>query len=112
MVPREFICDACGLPPHAVEDAALAGQERSAGQELPAKWVRRTFGRRKFILCDCCGSTHHFKGGLSTYLQETLGLGPYAVCDFAADAAPGSGLHRLRIKQPDPTDDPPEGAGS
>jgi hypothetical protein len=84
-------CDACGLPPHG--EAADAAQG-----ELPNGWYIRVFGRRRFRLCDCCGSIRHFKGGVSAYLQEALGLAPNAMCDFAASNEPGSGLHRLRIR--------------
>jgi hypothetical protein len=84
-------CDACGLPPHGEAAAFAPG-------ELPKGWHIRVFGRRRFRLCDCCGSIRHFKGGVSAYLQEALGLAPNAMCDFAASNEPGSGLHRLRIR--------------
>lgn len=99
MAERELECDACGLPP-AAPDLAAADDTG-----LPRGWVRRSFGRRTFTLCDCCGSIHHFKSGLSAYLQEALCLGPDAMCDFARSNEPGSGLHRLRIKPEDKSDD-------
>ena len=89
MEPQPIICDACELPPHGRAAEKIV-------DELPAGWYWRTFGRRTFRLCDCCGSIHHFKGGISPYLQETLGLAPNAVCDFEASEKAGGGLHRRR----------------
>lgn len=95
MATDQIICDACGLAPHgAAEIIDDAG--------LPTGWHVRTFGRRTFTLCDCCGSILQFKGGVSPYLQEALGLAPTAFCDFTK---PGSGLHRLRRKPPEATAD-------
>ena len=104
MADAILVCDACGLPPYP------EGAPSSPDTGLPSGWVRRTFGRRTFTLCDCCGSVHHFKDGVSAYLQEALGLGPNAVCDFTKDTTPGSGMHRNRIKAQKPDGDPPPGA--
>ena len=101
MADGVLVCDACGLPPYP-EGVPLLPETN-----LPAGWLRRTFGRRTFTLCDCCGSVHHFKDGVSAYLQEALGLGPNAVCDFAANPYPGSGLHRNRVKVQRRDGDPP-----
>jgi hypothetical protein len=106
MEPENFICDACGLPPHS------PGAQRLMETGLPSGWVRRTFGRRTFTLCDCCGSIHHFKDGVSAYLQETLGLAPNATCDFSGSTELGSGLHRLRVKSPGSSNDPDLGGGA
>lgn len=110
----DLVCDACGLPPQPPVQAVAAGAAATnavapgtAADELPAGWVRRKIGRRTFTLCDCCGSIHHFKGGISAYLQDALGLGPNAMCDFAE--APGSGLHRLRVRRAD--GEPGDGGG-
>ncbi len=100
----DLVCDACGLPPYP------PGEAMPAGQSLPGGWVRRTIGRRTFTLCDCCGSVRHFRGGVSAYLQDALGVAPNAVCDFSASSEPGSGLHRFRVRPP-PADDPAEGGG-
>lgn len=102
--PHALVCDACGLPP-----VAGAADVAPAPDALPAGWVRRKIGRRTFALCDCCGSIHHFKGGISAYLQDALGVGPNAMCDFAQE--PGSGLHRLRIDRAARDDEPSGEAG-
>lgn len=88
----EFVCDACKLPPMVSADPEAPFK---AGGPVPPGWFVRKIDRRTFTLCDCCGSMHHFKGGVSTYLQEELGLGPYAV--LVLDDGPGSGLHRQRV---------------
>lgn len=103
MADAVLLCDACGLPPYPEGVPVLP----ETG--LPSGWVNRTFGRRTFTLCDCCGSVHHFKDGLSAYLQEALGLGPNTVCDFASSTAPGSGLHRNRVRSRNTDGDPPTG---
>jgi len=90
----ELVCDACKLPP--VESAQVAGQA-DEGISLPRGWVIRRIAGRAFTLCDCCGDIRHFKGGISLYLQENLGVGPYAKCDFGDE--PGSGLHRTRVRR-------------
>ena len=82
------ICDACKLPPYPA-DLPLS-QETG----LPEGWIVRRINGRSFTLCDCCGSIKHFKGGVSTYRQENLGLGPDARLEGAD--APGGGLHRTR----------------
>jgi hypothetical protein len=105
MSPEDVVCDACGLPPYPPD------AQRLEETGLPNGWVRRTFGRRTFTLCDCCGSIHHFKDGVSAYLQEALGLAPNASCDFSSSGEPGSGLHRLRIKRPASSSDPDTGEG-
>jgi hypothetical protein len=91
-MPGEGIhCEACGLPPHDGEGRAIASAEPPAG------WHMRRIGRRSFVLCDVCGDIQHFKGGVSAYLQEALGIGPRAFPDFSEA---GAGLHRLR-RHPD-----------
>lgn len=89
----ELICAACRLPPLAAGEAAMAEDARP----LPPGWRERRIAGRSFILCECCGDIRHFKGGISLYLQENLGVGPNAQCDFADE--PGSGLHRTRLRR-------------
>lgn len=84
-------CDACGMPPYDAEGRAVATDT------LPAVWHLRRIGRRSFVLCEVCGDIQHFKGGVSAYLQEALGIGPRAFPDFSES---GAGLHRLR-RHPD-----------
>lgn len=86
----ETTCDACKLPPYPADAPVVA----ETG--LPAGWIVRRIAGRTFTLCDCCGNIRHFKGGVSTYLQENLGLAPDARLE-AADA-PGGGLHRTRVR--------------
>ncbi|MBU2581609.1 MAG: hypothetical protein KJ622_07810 [Alphaproteobacteria bacterium] len=81
-------CDACKLPPFPPEI------ERDADTGLPTGWFVRRVAGRTFTLCECCGDIRHFKGGVSLYLQENLGLAEHAKCEF--DETPGSGLHRMR----------------
>lgn len=90
---RDVICAACGLPPAP----AGGGVALSTGQDLPPGWRERKIAGRTFILCECCGDIRHFKGGISLYLQENLGVGPNAQCDFSDE--PGSGLHRTRLRR-------------
>ncbi len=104
MTAAELLCDACQLAPYPADAA------RSPETGLPEGWVRRTIGRRTFTLCDCCGSIRHFKGGVSAYLQETLGIGPEARVDFAASSEPGSGLHRHRKSRGGGPEEPPTGS--
>ncbi len=92
----EFVCDACKLPPVVSADPEAPFK---AGGPVPPGWFVRRIDARTFTLCDCCGSMQHFKGGVSAYLQQQLGLGPYAV--LALDEGPGSGLHRHRIVRSD-----------
>lgn len=68
----ELVCDACKLPPHPPE------AERNSETGLPSGWFVRRVGERSFTLCECCGDIRQFKGGVSVYLQEYLGLGPHA----------------------------------
>ena len=105
MPASDLVCDACGLPPF--EDGAV----QQTGEALPRGWVRRTIGKRTFTLCDCCGDVRHFRGSVSAYLQEALGVNANAVVDFSATSEPGSGLHRHRIKPTDPPDDAAGGDG-
>ena len=60
------------MPPYPAD----APREATSG--LPAGWVVRRINGRAYTLCDCCGSIRHFKGGVSTYLQEHLGVSEYA----------------------------------
>lgn len=90
---NELLCAACRLPPLQGGEAAVG----NGGRPLPRGWRVRRIAGRSFILCECCGDIRHFKGGISLYLQENLGLGPNAQCDFADE--PGSGLHRMRISR-------------
>lgn len=89
--PGAMICDACKMPPYP-EDAP-----RNPETGLPSGWFRRRISRREFTLCECCGNIRHFKGGISQYLQENLGLPPGAQCEFEDEA--GSGLHRTRVRR-------------
>ncbi|MEQ1710011.1 MAG: hypothetical protein ABL908_01260 [Hyphomicrobium sp.] len=92
----ELLCDACKLPPMGGSSTpAPSGSDAASERALPPGWFVRRIDARTFTLCDCCGSMQHFKGGVSAYLQQQLGLGPYAV--LAVDEGPGSGLHRHRI---------------
>lgn len=84
------VCDACKMPPYPA-DAPLAAETG-----LPKGWVSRRINGRSYTLCDCCGDIKHFKGGISTYLQEYLGLPERAHVEF--DEASGSGLHRTRVR--------------
>lgn len=84
-------CDACKMPPYPADAAP------SAATGLPPGWTVRRIAGRTFTLCECCGSIRHFKGGISTYLQENLGLAPDARFEF--EDAPGGGLHRSRIRR-------------
>lgn len=79
------------MPPHP-EDAPC---DPISG--LPPGWYQRRINKRTYVLCEVCGNIKHFKGGISTYLQEYLGLSPQAQCEF--DEATGSGLHRTRFKR-------------
>lgn len=87
----DLTCEACKMPPYP-SDAPL-----DATSGLPAGWVVRRINGRAYTLCDCCGSIRHFKGGVSTYLQEHLGVSEYAQCEFGDDE--GGGLHRNRVKR-------------
>ena len=83
----------------------LAGQKRQSNffyqllvlVSKPFTWVVRRINERAYILCDCCGSIRHFKGGVSSYLQEHLGVPEYARCDFSDEE--GGGLHRNRVRR-------------
>ncbi len=87
----DLICEACKMPPYP-EDSP-----RDAASGLPGGWVVRRINGRAYTLCDCCGSIRHFKGGVSTYLQEHLGVPEHARCDFGDGE--GGGLHRNRVKR-------------
>lgn len=87
----DLICDACKMPPYPADIAV------SPETGLPTGWVSRRIAGRTFTLCDCCGNIRHFKGGVSTYLQENLGVSQDAHCDF--QDVPGGGLHRARLKR-------------
>lgn len=86
-----LVCDACKLPP---PDAAAASTESGT---LAAGWVVRRIDGRTFTLCDCCGSIRQFKGGISAYLQKSLGVSEYAEVEF--EDVPGGGLHRQRLRR-------------
>ena len=83
-------CAACGLEPYPAD----APRDPQTG--LPPGWVVRVIAKRSFTLCECCGDILHFQGGLSSYLQENLGLGPNARLESIHSGEIGSGLHRLR----------------
>lgn len=87
----DLICAACKLPPYP------ADAPRAPDTGLPAGWVVRRINARSYTLCDCCGSIRHFKGGVSSYLQEQLGVPEYAHVDIGEDE--GGGLHRKRVKR-------------
>ena len=87
---RETQCAACGLPPYPPD------RPIDAASGLPTGWVDRRIGSRQYLLCECCGDIRHFKGGISPYLQEHLGVGPNAQCQFGEQ--PGSGLHKSRVR--------------
>ncbi len=87
----ELICDACKMAPYP------ADTPHNAETGLPDTWVVRRINGRAYTLCDCCGSVRHFKGGISSYLQENLGVPEHAQCDFGEEA--GGGLHRHRFRR-------------
>jgi len=87
----DLTCAACKLAPYP------ADAPRDPASGLPKGWIVRTIAGRSYTLCDCCGDIRHFKGGVSTYLQENLGVPDYAHCDF--EDASGGGLHRNRTKR-------------
>ena len=68
-------CEACGIK---VRDCVGAGDDTPG---LPESWFVRVISGRDYTLCDCCGSFRQFKGGMSPYLQDTLGLGFDARCE-------------------------------
>lgn len=84
----DLTCNACRMAPYP------ADAPRVPETGLPSGWVVRRINGRTFTLCDCCGDIRHFKGAISSYLQEALGLPEYARCEF--DDQAGSGLHRTR----------------
>ena len=86
--PKDLVCDACKLTPFP------ADAPRVAQTGLPNGWIVRRINGRAYTLCDCCGDILHFKGGISTYLQENLGVPEYAVCEFEEQS--GGGLFRNR----------------
>lgn len=92
----ETVCDACKLPPPDADAVRVAEGALAPG------WVVRRIDGRTFTLCDCCGSIRQFKGGVSAYLQKTLGVSEYAEIEF--DDVPGGGLHRQRLKRRQWTD--------
>lgn len=87
----QLVCAACRLSPFP------ADAPRDAASGLPHGWVVRLIAGRTYTLCDCCGDIRHFKGGISTYLQESLGVSEHAKCDFGDEQ--GGGLHRNRVKK-------------
>ena len=87
----DLTCDACKLTPYP------ADAPRSTETGLPKGWIVRRINGRAYTLCDCCGDILHFKGGVSTYLQEHLGVPEYAHCDFGDEM--GGGLFRTRAKR-------------
>ncbi|MGD9671066.1 MAG: hypothetical protein AB7U75_18815 [Hyphomicrobiaceae bacterium] len=87
----DITCDACKMAPFP------ADAPRDAATGLPQSWVVRRINGRTYTLCDCCGSIRHFKGGISSYLQESLGVPEYAQCDFGEEE--GGGLHRSRLRR-------------
>lgn len=88
---QDLVCDACKMAPYP-ED-----MPRDATTGLPQTWLVRRINGRNYTLCDCCGSIRHFKGGISSYLQENLGVPENAQCDFGKEE--GSGLHRHRVRR-------------
>ncbi len=41
---------------------------------MPKGWRPRRIDGQVYNLCDVCGNISHFRGGLSAYLQDRLGL--------------------------------------
>ena len=68
-------CDACGAKAGDCSDST----DEASG--LPKSWFVRIINEREYSLCDCCGSILQFKGGMSPYLQDALGLGQDARCE-------------------------------
>ena len=73
---RSSCCDACGA---SVEDYDEAKSESSG---LPESWFVRRIADRDYSLCDCCGSPTQFRGGISPYLSQALGLDMFARCEL------------------------------
>lgn len=90
MSEATIVCAACRMEPFP------ADAPRNAETGLPQGWCVRTISGRSYTLCECCGDIRHFKGGVSSYLQENLGVAPSARLDSAESEAVGSGLHRVR----------------
>ena len=72
-------CDACGVK------AGDCGEQMNEQSGLPVSWFVRVINDRDYTLCDCCGSIFQFKGGMSSYLQEALGLNEDARCELGED---------------------------
>ena len=79
--PPDIICKACKMTPYP-PDAPLLPETG-----LPKGWVTRKINGNVYTLCDCCGDIMHFKGGISAYLQENLGVPEYATCEFDEHAS-------------------------
>lgn len=71
-------CDACGADAKSCLEANALGAGAST---LPDSWFVRSINGRDYTLCDCCGAFVQFKGGMSPYLQDALGLNSDARCD-------------------------------
>ncbi len=69
-------CDACGMSADAYDESL------SDGSGLPESWFVRRIEKREYALCDCCGSLRQFKGGISPYLSQALGLDMDARCEL------------------------------
>ena len=88
-------CEACGTPVEAYDEPL----NESSG--LPKSWFVRRIEERDYALCDCCGSHRQFKGGISPYLSQALGLDRQARCEFGEiinihDVRTKRGKHRAR----------------
>ena len=68
-------CEACGAKVSACSD------HLSEASGLPESWYVRCINGRDYVLCDVCGSHFQFKGGMSPYLRNALGLDGDARCE-------------------------------
>ena len=74
----EFHCRACGCD-HSTSDEEC----HDAEMVLPKGWYIRSIDERDYVLCDVCGNIRQFKGGISAYLMDRLGLDAEARCDLS-----------------------------
>ena len=78
----KFLCEACKS-----ELVCKCDEEVNLKTSLPHQWHRRCIDERDYVLCDVCGNIRHFKGGVSAYLTECLGLPETARADVSDEIA-------------------------
>ena len=76
------ICAACKME----QDKQESDQKEPGGQTLPQGWFLRCIDETDYVLCDVCGASIHFRGAISPYLTQALGLMEGARCDMSAEA--------------------------